>query len=278
MKYHCGSIHPHDDYDSRLCDLATPHRVPFRILHPGARLEHKVIKILVPFTAAAGLLLGYVSRQLLPVTWRGNLWRTLLQVNIHFYVSHGKTTPICRSKGQMHGVYFHDESISKCPQSRETVPTTAYPARQRSCHDQWLLAVAAPALRLRQRRCCVSEHSQEMLLRSRVILPSFGSAANSCGWTNKSGRSGAPCWYIGRRSDMLVSAGDIQWEVNRSDRWWCLYEWRECKLRNSLQCTVCIWWWNPVESPRHQAIFWYVLQAMILVAAFQQVLVCRLLQ
>jgi len=37
--------------------------------HESARLEHKVIKILVPFTAA-GLLLGYVSNRLLPVTWQ----------------------------------------------------------------------------------------------------------------------------------------------------------------------------------------------------------------
>lgn len=188
MKCHCGSIHAHDDHES-------------------ARLEHKVIKILVPFTAAAGLLLGYVSSRLLPVTWRGNLWRTLLQIAIHFYVSRGKTTPICRSRDQM-AWCMESICMMKAYQvtaikrnCRETVPTIAYPARQRSCHDQWRVAVAALALRLRQRRCCDSEHSQDMLLRSLVILPSFGSTANSC-WMDQQK------WKVS--CTLLVGAGDIQ--------------------------------------------------------------------
>ena len=171
--------------------------------HPRARLEHKVIKILVPFTAAAGLLLGYVSSRLLPVTWRGNLWRTLLQIAIHFYVSRGKTTPICRSRDQMawcmESIFmmkaYQVTAIKR--NCRETVPTIAYPARQRSCHDQWLVAVAVLALRLRQRRCCDSECCAKTCCCDHLSFCHISEAQLiRVGWTNKSGRSRAPCWSV----------------------------------------------------------------------------------
>lgn len=162
--------------------------------HESARLEHKVIKILVPFTAAG--LLGYVSSRLLPVTWQ-SLKNSPADCNSLMFLV---VRQLLFAEAE---IRWHDawSLFAWWKQIKETVPTIAYPARQRSCHDQWRVAVAALALRLRQRRCCDSEHSQDMLLRSLVILPSFGSTANSC-WMDQQK------WKVS--CTLLVGAGDIQ--------------------------------------------------------------------